>query len=61
MSDPHLPSTRTRTCSTVQRCSVKKVFLKISQNPQENTFVRVHLPRACNFIKKRDPGAGASM
>ena len=30
-----------------QRCSVKKVFLEISQNPQENTCARV-----CNFIKK---------
>ena len=25
----------------VQRCSVKKVFLKISQNSQENTCARV--------------------
>ena len=30
-----------------QRCSVKNVFLKISQNLQENTW-----PRTCNFIKK---------
>ena len=26
--------------AVVQRCSVKKVFLKISQNSQEDTFVR---------------------
>ena len=25
----------------VQRCSVKKVFLQVSQNPQENTCARV--------------------
>ena len=30
-----------------RRCSVKKVFLKISQNSQENTCATV-----CNFIKK---------
>ena len=30
-----------------QRCSLKNVFLKISQNLQENTW-----PRTCNFIKK---------
>ena len=27
--------------AVVQRCSVKKVFLEISQNSQENTFARV--------------------
>ena len=27
--------------AVVQRCSVKKVFLKISQNSQENTCARV--------------------
>ena len=32
------------------RCSVKKVFLEISQNSQKNT-------QACNFVKKRDSGA----
>ena len=30
----------------VRRCSVKKVFLEISQNPQENACA------TCNFIKK---------
>ena len=29
--------------ATVHRCSVKKVFLKISQNSQENTCARVSL------------------
>ena len=41
----------------VQRCSVKKVFLEISQNSQENTRARVSFlirlhEEACNFIKK---------
>ena len=27
--------------AVTQRCSVKKVFLEISQNSQENTFARV--------------------
>ena len=36
------PLTKVR--SSVQRCSVKKVFLKFSQNSQ---------PQACNFSKKR--------
>ena len=27
--------------AAIQRCSRKKVFLKILQNPQENTYVRV--------------------
>ena len=31
-----------------QRCSIKRLFLKISQYSQQNTYVRV-----CNFIKKR--------
>ena len=38
----------------------KKVFLKISQNSQENTIVRAPVkqscrPQACNFIKKETP------
>ena len=36
-------------------CSVKKVFLEISQNTQENTCARVSFLtklQACNFIKK---------
>ena len=40
-----------------QRCSVKKMFLKISQNSKENTCVRVSFfakcwLEACKFIKK---------
>ena len=31
----------TKTRSSHWRCSIKKVLLKISQNPQENTCVRV--------------------
>ena len=43
----------------------EKVFLKISQNSQENTCARVSFliklqVEACNFIKKRDPGKGDS-
>ena len=37
----------------VQRFSVKKVFLEILQNSQENNCVRVSLPEACTFIKKQ--------
>ena len=44
--------------AVVQRCSVQKVFLKNSQNSQENTCVRVSfliklqiLRLVCNFIK----------
>ena len=39
----------------VQRCSIKKVFLKVSQNAQENTYAKVSFLiklQACNFIKK---------
>ena len=41
-----------------RRCSIKKVFLKILQISQENTFVGVSFNKvvglkACNFIKKR--------
>ena len=43
--------------AVAQRCSVKKVFLEISQNSQENTCARVSFlincrPEVCNFIKK---------
>ena len=37
--------------SVARRCSVKKVFLEISQNSQENTSVRVF------FNKAADSGA----
>ena len=43
----------------IQRCSVKKVFLEISQNSYENTSARVSFfnktagvrPKACNLIR----------
>ena len=41
--------------TVVRRCSVKKVFLVITQNSQENTWVRVSFLiklQVCNFIKK---------
>ena len=45
--------------AVAQRCSVKKVFLEISQNSQENTCARVSFlikfqakTTACNFIEK---------
>ena len=41
--------------AVARRCSVKKVFLKISQISQENTYFRVSFlikPQVCNFIKK---------
>ena len=37
-----------QTETVVQRCSIKKVFLKILPNSQENTCVRVYF----SFIKK---------
>ena len=43
------------TKAVAQRCFVKKVFFKISQNSQENTCARVSFLiklQACNFIKK---------
>ena len=47
--------------AVAQRCSVKKVFLKISQNSQENTCARpcflIKLPQACNYIKN-ETGTG---
>ena len=43
--------------SSHERCSIKKLFLKISQSSQENTCARVSFlinlqAEACNFIKK---------
>ena len=41
-----------------QRCSIKKVFLEISKNSQENTFATEYFfkiklqAQACNFIEK---------
>ena len=37
--------------AVARRCSVKKVFIKISQNSQERTCVRVSLP--ATLLKKR--------
>ena len=44
--------------AVVRTCSAEKVFLEISQNPQENTFVRVSFfnRKVRNFIKKRNSG-----
>ena len=47
-----------------QRCSVKKMFLEIFENLQENTYATVFFLRklqvqACDFSKKRDSGTGA--
>ena len=42
--------------AVVQRCSVKKVFLEISQNSQENTCARVSFLiklQAATLLKKR--------
>ena len=46
--------------SSHRRCSIKKVFLKISQNSQEKTCAKVSLliklqASACNYIKKETP------
>ena len=41
--------------AVAQRCYVKKLFLEISQNSQENTCARVSFLiklQACDFIKK---------
>ena len=38
--------------AVIQRCSVKKVFLEISQNSHEKHLHQSLLPEACNFIKK---------
>ena len=48
---------RVLTKAVSRRCSVKKVFLEISQNSPENTCARVSFliklrASACNFIKK---------
>ena len=36
--------------AVVQRCSVKKVFLEISQNSQENACARVSLNKVAPFF-----------
>ena len=37
--------------AVVRRCSIKKVFLEISQNSKENASA-IDSGLACNFIKK---------
>ena len=49
--------------AVVQRCSVKKVFLEISQNSQENTCARVSFliklqASDLQLHQKRDSGTG---
>ena len=48
--------------AVAQTCSVKKVFLEISQNSPENTCVNLFFNKvagaACNFILKRGSGTG---
>ena len=44
--------------AVIRRCFPKEIFLKISQNSQENTFAVVFFNnvtslKACNFVKKR--------
>ena len=41
--------------SNHRRCSIKKVFLKISQNWQENTFVGVFFLKKVPFFYKKSP------
>ena len=55
--DPQRLVLKQQTEAVVQRCYVKKVFLEISQNSQENTCARVSFfikfqAGACKFIKK---------
>ena len=38
--------------AVTRSCSVKKVFLEMSQNWQENTCAKVFFKRESNFIKK---------
>ena len=45
------PVVKFQTGSSCTECSVKKVFIEISQNSQENTFAESFLIKI-NFIKK---------
>ena len=54
---PHFSKVAGKKVAVAQRSSVKKLLLKISQNPQENTCTRGSFlaklqVEACNFIKK---------
>ena len=42
--------------AVAQRCSVKKVFLEISENSQENTCARVSGVSSCRHTRKAGPG-----
>ena len=44
--------------AAVRRCSVKKVFLKVSQDSQENTCTRVFFLKK---LLKKDSGAVVSL
>ena len=50
---PVAASEKLKVEAVVRRCSVKKVFLEIFLNSQENTCARVSFlqPQECNFIK----------
>ena len=41
--------------AVTRRCTVKYVFLKMSQNLLENSRATVPRPEACNFVKKETP------
>ena len=44
--------------AVVRKCSVKKVFLEISQNPQENTCARDSFLIKLQLYQKRVSGTG---
>ena len=67
----HIPKKEVVSSETVaQRCSIKKVFLEISQNSQENTYERVsfliklhlklvlHYNKYMQLYQKRDSSRG---
>ena len=43
---------RSPAIGVVRRCSVKQMFLKISENSQENTCARVYFSTKSLFLKK---------
>ena len=47
-----------KTEAIARRSSVKKVFINILQNSQENTCARVSFLKRKRKLKKRDPGTG---
>ena len=52
-TSPVAASEKLKAEAVFRKCSVKKVFLEISQNSQENTCTKVSFLQlyACNFIK----------